>query len=311
MSKSANKKKKPAVAKAASKTASKASKAVKPSKIAKPSKAPVKKAKPVKMVKPVKPAKPVKAVKVKPVKPVKVEVKKAKVELSPKNEIQIPKDKKLKGKEAKELKLKGKKGKIEETDEEEFGSSPKGRSEDDEDEDDDLFTEKKSGKIKLGAGERLTKDADLETKKMFNLADYFKWSEIQQQLENLEFFLPKDDACMQRHCENIRTSGAYCRLHYIANWKLMQQKKELFKEGKLQTLIEDFVTKYPANFINAILNDLDSDREFHRVLTELNISDTEFEIEETAVASEDEADDTIDFESRSIDTFKPGGFEEE
>ena len=116
---------------------------------------------------------------------------------------------------------------------------------------------------------------------------------------------------MERLCENIRTTGPYCRLHYIANWKLMQQKKEILKEGKLQTLIEDFVTKYPANFIQALLDDLDSDREFHRVLTELNISDTEFDVEEVAVAVEDEDNDTIDFESRSMDTFKPGGFEEE
>ncbi len=60
-----------------------------------------------------------------------------------------------------------------------------------------------------------------------------------------------------------------------------------------------------------IVDDLDSDREFHRVLTELNISDTEFDAEEVAAVVEDEDDDTIDFESRSMDTFKPGGFEGE
>jgi hypothetical protein len=211
----------------------------------------------------------------------------------------------------KELKAKGKKGKEPETFEEELELSSSKRSDEDEDEDDDLFSEKKNSKNKAGLSERLKKEEDLPTQKMFNLSDYFQWKEIQASLENLDFFLPKDDACMQRLCENIRTTGPYCRLHYIANWKLMQQKKEILKEGKLQTLIEDFVTKYPANFIQAVLDDLDSDREFHRVLTELNISDTEFDVEEVAVAVEDEDDDTIDFESRSMDTFKPGGFEEE
>ena len=211
----------------------------------------------------------------------------------------------------KELKVKGKKGKASESFEEELELSGAKKSGEEDDEDDDLFSEKKNAKVKSVPSERLKKEEDLPTQKMFNLSDYFKWSEIQASLENLEFFLPKDDACMERLCENIRTTGPYCRLHYIANWKLMQQKKEILKEGKLQTLIEDFVTKYPANFIQALLDDLDSDREFHRVLTELNISDTEFDVEEVAVAVEDEDNDTIDFESRSMDTFKPGGFEEE
>lgn len=211
----------------------------------------------------------------------------------------------------KEVKVKGKKGKEEDSFEEELEESGSKKTASDEDEEDDLFSEKKGGKSKSAQGERLKKEEDVVVEKMFNLADYFQWSEIQASLENLDFFLPKDDACMERLCENIRTSGPYCRLHYIANWKLMQQKKEILKEGKLQTLIEDFVTKYPANFILAVLDDLDSDREFHRVLTELNISDAEFDVEEVAVAVEDEDDDTIDFESRSMDTFKPGGFEEE
>lgn len=247
-----------------------------------------KKAAPV-VVKPVKVAKPV------VVKPVKQPV------------VKVAKEDKKKV--AKELKLKGKKGKAADSFEEELelGSAKTA----DEDEDDDLFSEKKNTKVKPVAGERLKKEADLPTEKMFNLEDYFQWKDVQQSLENLDFFLPKDDACMQRLCENIRTTGPYCRLHYIANWKLMQQKKEILKEGKLQTLIEDFVTKYPASFIQAVMDDLDSDREFHKVLTELNISDTEFDIEEVAVAVEDEDDDTIDFESRSMDTFKPGGFDEE
>lgn len=317
MAKPADKKKKQA------KAPSKPAKTSKPAKISKPATASVKKvapkvkiAKTTKVAKPTKPAKLAKpAVKVvAPKKPTPVKAAKpAKIAgpiAKPVAKVEVKKDKKKLEKEAKEIKLKGKKGKSTDSFEDDI-ENDKPRSSGDDEEDDDLFSEKKSGKSKIAPGERLAKEADLPTQKMFNLADYFKWEEIQPKLETLEFFLPKDDACMQRLCENIRTSGPYCRLHYIANWKLMQQKKELLKEGKLQTLIEDFVTKYPASFIMTLLDDLDSDREFHRVLTELNISDTEFEIEEVAVAAEDEDDDTIDFESRSIDTFKPGGFDEE
>ena len=296
--------KKKAPAKPAKKVVAKKAAPVKKAtvKVAKPAKkVVVKVAKPIKKVV-VKVAKPIKKVVVKVAKPAKV--------AKPVKPIKVPEVKKtepkIKAKIEKELKVKGKKGK----EEADFDEEVKPRKSDDEDEDDDLFSEKKNAKNK--PTERIKKEEiDLTNQKVIILADYFKWSEIQPQLETLEFFLPKDDACMQRLCENIRTTGPYCRLHYIANWKLMQRKKEILKEGKLQALVEEFATKYAVNFINAILDDLDSDREFHKVLTELNISDAEFDLEEAAVVAEEEEEDTIDFESRNMDTFKPGGFEEE
>jgi len=280
--------KKVAPAKIAKKAAPKPVKKVAPAKIAKKA-APVKKIAPIKAAPAAKIAKPPKAAK-----PAKV--------AAPAKKIEVAKDKKVKIKEEKILKTKGKKGAALEEDTPRKTSSS--------DDDDDLFEDKKGGKAKF-SGERLKKDAepDAPVEKILNLSDFFQWSEIQAKLETLEYFLPKDDACMERLCENIRTSGPYCRLHYIAKWKLMQQKKEILKEGKLQALVEEFISKYPFTYVNALIDDLDSDREFNRVLTELNISDTEFEVEEVA-AVEDEAGDDFDLESRGIDTFKPG-FEEE
>lgn len=178
--------------------------------------------------------------------------------------------------------------------------------------DDDEFFEEKGSSGSFKFGERLKKDADADekvTQKILNLSDYFNWKDIEDKILSMELFLPKDDACLMRGCENIRTTGPYCRLHYINNWKLMHRKKEILKDGKLQLLVEDLVSKFPPNCIQSAIDDMSDDREFNRVLTELHISDAEFEIEEAEVSVE-EGDDDLEFEARSIDTFKPG-FEEE
>ena len=69
------------------------------------------------------------------------------------------------------------------------------------------------------------------------------------------------------------------------------------------------MSKYPAQYIQMLIDDLSDDREFNKVLAELNISDTELEIEEIEDVVDEEADD-MDFEPRSIDSFK-AGYEEE
>jgi len=176
----------------------------------------------------------------------------------------------------------------------------------DPDEEDDFFDEKKGASFKFG--EKLSRDDDAEDKvvnKILELSDYFKWQEIDSQIQSMDLFMPKDDACMERGCENIRTTGTYCRLHYISNWKLIQRKKEIFKENKLQILVEDIVSKFPPFCIQGLIDELDDERMFYKVLAECNITDREYEVEEVE-AAEEVADDDLDLETRAIDTFRPG-----
>ena len=193
----------------------------------------------------------------------------------------------------------------------------KHHGDDDVDDHDDLEIEVKTpSKKEKGAfhfTEKMKKDVEhVEDKikeQLINLKEYFQWKDIEEAIMSMEIFLPKGDECMERSCENIRTSGPYCRYHYIYNWKQINRKKEILKEGKLQTYIEELISKYPQQYIQMLIDDLSDEREFNRVLTELNISDTEFEIEESEDVVDEEADD-MDFEPRSIDSFK-AGFDDE
>ena len=64
------------------------------------------------------------------------------------------------------------------------------------------------------------------------------------------------------------------------------------KEGKLQEYIEELISKYPPKYIEALLSDLSDDKEFYKVLNELNItSEFDFEEDELENASDDHDDD--------------------
>lgn len=232
----------------------------------------------------------------------------------------------LKAKE-KADKLKGKGKKSQGEDEEDvFGaSSSKARS--DEDDDFDEFEEdykkskasKKSGKkaydsdevqvdIFEGKPSKKYKNADLAdiegniADEIAQLREHFNWKEIAEAIGSMDFFIdPKNDECIEKGCDNIRTTQSYCRLHYLRNWKTVQKKRDILKEGKLQEYIEELISKYPPKFIEALLSDLSDDKEFYRVLNELNIT-SEFDFEEDEfenAVDDDDSDDDIGIETIS------------
>lgn len=127
------------------------------------------------------------------------------------------------------------------------------------------------------------------------LREHFNWKEIAEAIGTMDFFIdPKNDECVEKGCDNIRTTQSYCRLHYLRNWKTIQKKREILKEGKLQEYIEELISKYPTKYIEALLSDLSDDKEFYTVLNQLNIT-SEFDFEEdefeNAVDDDDDGDD--------------------
>jgi hypothetical protein len=118
----------------------------------------------------------------------------------------------------------------------------------------------------------------------------------------MDFFIDaKNDECIEKGCDNLRTTQSYCRLHYLRNWKTVQKKREILKEGKLQEYIEELISKYPPKYIEALLSDLSDDKEFYRVLNELNIT-SEFDFEEDEfenAVDDDDSDDDIGIETIS------------
>ncbi|HXH76055.1 MAG TPA: hypothetical protein VNJ08_13880 [Bacteriovoracaceae bacterium] len=147
--------------------------------------------------------------------------------------------------------------------------------------------------------------ADIEGKiadEIAELREHFNWKDITEAIGTMDFFIdPKNDECIEKGCDNIRTTQSYCRLHYLRNWKVVQKKRDILKEGKLQEYIEELISKYPTKYIEALLSDLSDDKEFYRVLNELNIT-SEFDFEEDEfenAVDDDDGDDDLAIETIS------------
>ncbi len=95
-----------------------------------------------------------------------------------------------------------------------------------------------------------------------------------------------ESVCREVACEGLSTTAGYCRLHYIKNWKKIKRKELILKEKKLNQYIEELVAKYPDKYIEAIRQDLASDRDFAKVITDLDL---------------DESIDDFDVEGESVD----------
>lgn len=163
----------------------------------------------------------------------------------------------------------------------------------------DVFTPKQSKKYNNAI------IAELESgiaDEIAQLREHFNWKDIAEAIGTMDFFIdPKNDECIEKGCDNIRTTQSYCRLHYLRNWKTVQKKRDILKEGKLQEYIEELISKYPAKYIESLLSDLSDDKEFYRVLNELNIT-SEFDFEEDEfenAVDDDDADDDIGIETIS------------
>ena len=112
---------------------------------------------------------------------------------------------------------------------------------------------------------------------------------LYEDIKKIDFFIPEDDECLEKKCENPATSWGHCRLHYMKNWHDIKKKQEILKSGKLQSCIKG-LEKYP---VEDILNDLKSDKSFFNTLKALNLKLDEF----SDSSPEDESEDDQDISS--------------
>ncbi len=110
-----------------------------------------------------------------------------------------------------------------------------------------------------------------------------------------------DTVCREVACEGLGTSAGYCRLHYIKNWKKIKRKEVILKEGKLNQYIEELVAKYPEKYIEAIRQDLANDKEFAKVIVDLDLEENDDDFEAEASSDADSSIDSIkrDFEDET------------
>ncbi|MEK6577926.1 MAG: hypothetical protein AABZ55_01750 [Bdellovibrionota bacterium] len=81
------------------------------------------------------------------------------------------------------------------------------------------------------------------------------------------------EVCREVACEGLATTGVYCRMHYIKNWKKIKRKELILKEKKLNQYIEELVAKYPDKYIEAIRTDLANERDFSKVIHDLDLDE--------------------------------------
>jgi hypothetical protein len=84
----------------------------------------------------------------------------------------------------------------------------------------------------------------------------------------------QEAVCREPGCEALATSAGNCRLHYIKNWKKIKRKEVILKEGKLNQYIEELVSKYPEKYIEAIRQDLANDKDFAKVIYDLDLDES-------------------------------------
>lgn len=79
--------------------------------------------------------------------------------------------------------------------------------------------------------------------------------------------------CREIACELNATTLQYCRMHYIKNWKKIKRKELILKERRLNSYIEELVSKYPDKYIEALREDLASEKDFAKVIADLEIDE--------------------------------------
>jgi hypothetical protein len=102
-----------------------------------------------------------------------------------------------------------------------------------------------------------------------------------------------ESVCREVACEGLGTSAGYCRLHYIKNWKKIKRKEVILKEGKLNQYIEELVGKYPEKYIEAIRLDLANDKEFAKVIVDLDLDENDDDFEAEGSADSDVGIDSL------------------
>jgi len=93
--------------------------------------------------------------------------------------------------------------------------------------------------------------------------------------------------CREPGCEHEFTLHGYCRMHYIKNWRRIKRKESILASGQLNNYVEELVNKYPDKYLDVIRQDLASEKEWGKVVVDLELEATEEE------GASDEEIDTV------------------
>lgn len=62
--------------------------------------------------------------------------------------------------------------------------------------------------------------------------------------------------CREEGCQNAQTTGGYCRLHYLRNWRKIKVEQQRGAAKRLNSYIERMSRQFPDRFVDEIKKDL-------------------------------------------------------
>ena len=116
-------------------------------------------------------------------------------------------------------------------------------------------------------------------------------------LRTFNFLASDSDDCLERKCDNPATTGAYCRLHYIKNWKELKKKEQIFSAGTLIEHIAELTEKFSVKVVHTLAEDMSDEKNFYNALKNMNIDVAEEFFDDTDDSASDESD--LPFEAKN------------
>jgi hypothetical protein len=83
--------------------------------------------------------------------------------------------------------------------------------------------------------------------------------------------------CREPGCDHDGPLHHYCRLHYIKNWRKIKRKEAILASGQLNNYVEELVNKYPDKYLDVIRQDLASEKDWAKVVVDLELESSEEE----------------------------------
>lgn len=81
----------------------------------------------------------------------------------------------------------------------------------------------------------------------------------------------KKNRCREPGCESEILVHGFCRLHYIKNWRKIKRKEAILASGQLNNYVEELVNKYPDKYLDVIRLDLATEKEWGKVVVDLEL----------------------------------------
>src|SRR3989344_3649145 len=70
--------------------------------------------------------------------------------------------------------------------------------------------------------------------------------------------MAKIKICKEADCHNAQTTGGFCRLHYLKNWKKIQTEKKKKAAKNLNRYVESILKRYPDRYVEVIKKEIRS-----------------------------------------------------